>query len=90
MLRVDQRGVGRLGGVIPLACRFLAAGILGSRDDFEIPVLQLLVNFLPAWQIEAATSPGCPGDHQGFPALEIGQVDDAALAVGHGEVRRLA
>jgi hypothetical protein len=57
VLHVDQRGVGGLGGVIPLAGGRLAAGILRRGDDFEILVLQLGVEFLPAWQIEAAASP---------------------------------
>lgn len=57
MLHVDERGVSRLGGVIPLTGRGFTARILGRRDDFEILVLQLVVKFLPAWQIEAAASP---------------------------------
>jgi hypothetical protein len=62
-LDVDQGGKGRLGLVIPLAGRLFAAGILRRGDDLEILVFQFGVQFLPAWQIEAAASPGCPGDH---------------------------
>jgi hypothetical protein len=57
MLHVDQRGVSRLGAVVPLPGRSFAAGVLRRGDNFKIFVLQLFVNFLPAWQIETASSP---------------------------------
>jgi hypothetical protein len=54
---VDERGEGRVCGVVPRAgCRF-AARVLRGRDDFEIPVFQLSVDVLPTWQIESAPSP---------------------------------
>jgi hypothetical protein len=63
MLHVDQRGEGGFSFVVPLAGGCFASGILRGGDDFEILVLQFLVGFLPAWQIEAAASPTGPGDH---------------------------
>jgi hypothetical protein len=92
MFDVDQRGESRLGTVIPLAGRGFTAGVLGSRDDFKIPVVtrvvEFFVDFLPAWQIEPAPSPTRPGDHQDFLTSEIAQVDDSAATVGHGEIGR--
>jgi hypothetical protein len=62
VLSVDQSGEGGFRAIVPLARRALAARVLGRRDDFEILVLQFRVQFLPAWQIETAASPGGPGD----------------------------
>ena len=53
------------------ARRRFAAGILRCRDNLEIAVFQFRVNFLPAWQIEPASSPGRPGDHQDLLAAKI-------------------
>jgi len=36
VLRVDERGEGRLRGIVPLAGGLFAAGILGGRDDLEV------------------------------------------------------
>ena len=72
MLDVDQRCVGCIGAVIPLTSRLFAARILCRRDDLEILALQLGVEFLPAWQIQPAASPGGPGDHQHLFAAKIG------------------
>ena len=71
MLRIDQSRIRRLGLVVPLPGSSFPASVLGGSDNLEILVLQLSVNFLPAWQIEAAPSPGGPGDHQDFLAAEI-------------------
>lgn len=88
MLDVDQRGVARLSRVVPFACGRFPAGVLSRRDNFEVLVLQLAVEFLPAWQIEAASSPGGPGDYQHFLAAKIGEMHQAALAVRRGEIGR--
>jgi hypothetical protein len=72
MLNVDQRGVGGIGAVIPLPGRLFAARILCRRDDFEILVLQFRVQFLPAWQIQPAASPGGPCYHQYLLAAKVG------------------
>ena len=72
MLYVNQGGEGCVGSVIPAAGRDFASGILGGGNDFKILVLQLRVEFLPAWQVVAAASPGGPGDHQHLPTAEIG------------------
>ena len=66
MVDVDQRGVGRLRGVIPLAGRCFAAGVLRRCDDLEVRALELFVKFLPTWQIESAPSPGRPRDEEHF------------------------
>ncbi len=87
MLNVDQRGVASLGFVVPFTRRFFAASILRGRDDLEILILQLRVDFLPAWQIEAASSPGCPGDDQNLLASKIMEVDDFSVPVRHREIR---
>jgi CheY-like chemotaxis protein len=56
MLRVDERRVGRFGRVVPLTGCGLSAGVVRRGDDLEILLLQLLVDLLPAWQIESAAS----------------------------------
>jgi hypothetical protein len=48
--------------------------------------MQLGVEFLPAWQVESAASPGGPGNYQNLFAPEIGEMDYAALAVGDREI----
>ena len=81
-------GEGGVGAIVPLAGRCLASGILGGGYDFEILFLQLGVEFLPAWQIVAAASPGRPGYQQHLLAAEIGEVYGAAFPVRYGEIRR--
>ncbi len=88
MLRVDQGCVGCLGLVVPLARCGFSASVLRGGDDFEILVLQFLVNFLPSWQIEAAPSPGCPGDDEDLLATEVREADHPALAIGYCEIGR--
>ena len=90
MLYIDQRRVRRLSRVVPFTSGRFPARVLGRRDDFEVLVLQLAVEFLPAWQIEAASSPGGPGYHQHFLAAKIGEMHHAALAVRRGEIGREA
>ena len=51
MLLVDQRRERRLGGVIEFAGRRFTARILRRGDNLKAAVLQLFVDFLPAWQI---------------------------------------
>ena len=87
MLRVDQRSVGRLGRVIPLAGVRFPARILRRGDQFEPLAFQLRIEFLPARQIEAAASPGGPGQNEYFLAPEFGKPDGASLSVGNGELR---
>jgi hypothetical protein len=86
MLHVDQSRIRRFGGVVPFSSGGFPARVLCGGDDFKILVVQLAVNFLPAWQIETASSPGGPGDYQRFLAAKIGEVDDLPLAVGNGEI----
>jgi hypothetical protein len=63
MLYVDQGCVRRFGLVVPLARGRLPAGVLRGGDNLKVLVFQLFVEFLPARQIEAASSPGRPRDH---------------------------
>lgn len=86
VFHVDQRREGRLGRVVPLPRRCFPDGVLCRRDDFEILTLQLLVQFLPARQIETTTSPGGPGDHEQLLATEIRKADDAPLPIRHRKV----
>jgi hypothetical protein len=86
MLDVNQRRKGRFGFVVPLAGGCFASGILRCGNDFEILVLQFLVGFLPAWQIESAASPTGPGDHQNFLAAKIVEVHYAPITIRHGEI----
>src|SRR5262249_46450208 len=88
MLRVDERRVGRLGRVVPLTGCGFSARVLRRGDDLEILLPQLLVNLLPAWQIESAASPGGPCHDEDFFAAKTGQVYGPAGAIGHNEVRR--
>src|SRR5204862_2385492 len=71
MLRVDERRERRLCRVVPLARGGFTAGVLRGRDDLEVLIFQLSVDILPAWQIEAASSPGCPRDQQDFLSAEV-------------------
>ena len=86
VFRVDQSGVRGFGAIVPLAGRGFSAGILRGGDNLKILALHFFVKFLPAWQIEAASSPGGPGDHQGFLPAKIRKVNDFALAIRHGEI----
>jgi hypothetical protein len=83
---VDQSRVGGFRGVVPFSGGGLASGILGGGDDFEILIVKLGVEFLPARQIESAASPTGPGDNQSLLAAKIGKVDDLTFAVGDGEI----
>src|ERR1700676_5322955 len=74
--------------VVPRSSRRFPVGVLGRGNDLEILILQLLVNLLPAWQIEAAASPGSPGNHQDLFAAEIGKVNYTAFSIRDREVRR--
>ena len=86
MLLVDQGRKGCLRCVIPFARRRFAARVLRRRDNLKILVLEFRVDFLPTWQIEAASSPGGPGDHQHFLPAETGEAHDLAAPVGHREI----
>ena len=52
VLDVHERRERRLRGVVPASGGSLATGVLRRGDDFEIPRLELVVDLLPAWQIE--------------------------------------
>src|SRR5262249_13987799 len=88
MLGVNQSRICCLRRVVPFSgCRF-SSRILRRRDDFEILVLQFAVDFLPAWQVESAASPGRPGDDEYFLPAEVAEMNHATGAVGHGESGR--
>jgi hypothetical protein len=55
-----RRDLQRLRGPDVIANGGDTAGIEGDRQNGEIPVLQLSVDALPDWQVEAASSPGGP------------------------------
>jgi hypothetical protein len=57
MLRVDERRERRVREVVPVPRRLFAGDVLRRRNDLEIAALQLVVEFLPAWQIKSAPSP---------------------------------
>jgi hypothetical protein len=86
MFGVDERRERGLGGVVPLAGCRLTTDVLRGTDDFEVLVLQLEIQFLPAWQIESAPSPGSPGDEQHFLATKIREMDRPPLAIADGEI----
>ena len=71
MRGIDQRRVGRLRGVIPLARGRFAAGVLRDGDDFEVLARQFFVECLPPGQIKPAPSPGCPGYEQHLLSPEL-------------------
>lgn len=87
MFRVDERRERRLRRVVPFAGRRVTAGVLRGGDDLEIAALQLVIQFLPAWQIESAPSPGGPRDHQHLPAAEAVEMHWSAGAIRHREIR---
>jgi hypothetical protein len=61
--RIDQRRKSRMGFVVPRSGGRFSVDILGGSDDLEILALQFFIDFLPAWQIEAAPSPRGPSHH---------------------------
>ncbi len=81
MAGIDERREGGVCRVIELAGGSLAAGVLGNGNDLDVAVSQLLVECLPAWQVEPASSPRRPGEQQHFLAAEIGQADGVAVAI---------
>jgi len=87
---VDDGCVGGLGGVVPLACGSLTAGVLSGSDEFESFGLQFFVNGLPDRQIKTASSPGGPGEQEYFAAAEILELDLSTFAVLNAEVWGLA
>ena len=60
---------------------FFAGAVLGRRDDFEILILELLVDRLPPGQVLGAPSQRGPGQDQDLLAAEFGEPDELALAV---------
>jgi hypothetical protein len=90
VLHVNKRREGRLRGVVPATGDGFSRGVLRRGDDLEILRFQLVVQFLPTWQIEAAASPGRPGDHEHLFPAEVGQADGAAVTIRHSELRRHA
>ena len=86
MGRVDERRERRVRGVVKLTSDRFAASVLRGGDDFEVPVTKFSVDILPTWQIEAASSPGGPGDYQRLLAAETGQVHGTAQAIRQSDV----
>ena len=86
MLRVDERCISCLGGGVELAGGSFTTGVLGSGDDLEILAFQFFVEFLPAWQIECASSPRGPGEQQHLFPAELRQFHGVALAVWQSEI----
>ena len=84
---VDECRVSGLGLVVPFAGRGFPACVLRGGDEFKALGFEFLINDLPAWQIEAAPSPGGPTEKEDFATAEVGEADGLALAVGNGEVR---
>ena len=73
VLFVHQHGVGGLGLLDPRSGIFNPSDVFRHRDDLKVLGFVFLVEFLPAWQIEAAASPGGPGDQQHSFAAEIAE-----------------
>ena len=88
MLRIDERRVCGLRGVVPLPRGRFAAGVLRDRDDLEVPALQLFVKCLPAWQIKTAPSPGGPRHQQYLLAAELRETNGLAFAIGNFNIWR--
>jgi len=51
VIDVDQRGEGGVRRVIERLGGGVTSGVLRGGDDLEILTLQILVNFLPTWQV---------------------------------------
>src|SRR5260370_14170487 len=64
VLLVDQNGVLWIRFFDPWSGVLDAADVFRHGDDFKILVLVVREEFLPAWQIQAAASPGGPRDQQ--------------------------
>jgi len=84
---IDERRISGLGCVVPLTGGGFPARVLRGGDEFKALGFQFLIDGLPAWQIEAAPSPGGPTEQQNLVAAEVGESDGFALTVGHGKVR---
>jgi len=87
MTGIDKRRERRFRGVVPLPSRGFTASVLGRGDNLEVRAFELVVQFLPTWQIESAPSPGCPGNEQYFLAAELRQANETARSVGDGNLR---
>src|SRR5678815_35477 len=61
----------------------------GRDVDDEAAALQLLVDYLPGWQVETAASPRGPRDQQDLLAAMLAQRVHATVEIGQREVGRL-
>ena len=71
MLRVYKGGVSGFCGVVPGSGGGFATTILRGGDDLEVRVFEFCIEFLPAWQIEFASSPTGPCDDERLLAFEV-------------------
>ena len=86
VLLIDQRGMGGIRRVDEWLRSFAPRGLAGDGDDLEALVLQLLAQVLPDRQVQAAPSPGRPGDEEDFLAALLREAVPAAAEIGQLEV----
>lgn len=62
--------------------RLRAAGVERDRDDLEPMGLELLPQRLPPGQVEAAASPGGPGENEDLLATQAAEREGVPVEVG--------
>jgi hypothetical protein len=76
------------GGANPAFNASASAGVKSDWDYREIPILQLFVDALPDWPIEAASSPRGPRHQQDLLPTIVREQMQPAIKVGQREVGR--
>lgn len=82
MRLVDERGVCRLRTLDPRTRGLGSAGVERDRDDLEPMGLELLPQRLPPGQVEAAASPGGPGENEDLLATQAAEREGVPVEVG--------
>ena len=88
MVGVDEGRERGFGSVVPFTSRCLATRVLRRSDDLEVRALELVIQFLPTWQIKSAPSPGCPGHEKHFLPAKLRQPNGAARSIRNRNVGR--
>lgn len=87
MVFINESDIVSFSLVVPGPGDGFTARILSSGYDDKIGVCCCFVDFLPTWQIKAASSPRGPCDQQNLFVLEGRQCHRVTFTVCHGEVR---
>src|ERR1700686_4152582 len=88
MAFVDQRRVARLGLVDERRRRLDPARVERDADYLEALRMQLISQLPPPGQIEPASSPGRPGDHEHLRPAQRTEREVIAVAVRQDDLRQ--